>query len=215
MASVLKALLYARVSTNDQHPESQLEELRLYCRARKWVLVEEIVDHGFSGGNDQRPGLKRLITLARSRKVDVVLTVKLDRLARSLRHLVTLLDEFSSLGVQFVSIHDQIDFTSASGRLMLHIIGAFAEFERSLIRERTIAGLAHARSRGRRLGRPKTTDVEAIVKLRAQGLSHKDIVKQLNVSSGSVWRALKGTPKSCTKHESKSPSKSKVQDDEN
>jgi DNA invertase Pin-like site-specific DNA recombinase len=160
------------------------------------VITEEIVDHGFSGGTDKRPGLKRLMELVKARKVDVVVVTKLDRLARSLRHLVTLLDEFSSLGIQFVSLKDQIDMTTASGRLMLHIIGAFAEFERSLIRERTVAGLEHARRLGKRLGRPKTRNDEFILSLRAKGLSYSEISRKIGCEKSAVYRAIKAVAKS-------------------
>lgn len=103
-------------------------ELASFCDARNWHILEEIVDHGYSGGTDQRPGLKQLLTLVHARKVDIILVTKLDRIARSLKHLVAMLDEFQELGVQFVSIHDQIDLTTPAGRLMLHIIASFAEF---------------------------------------------------------------------------------------
>lgn len=187
-----RALVYARVSTSDkgQKPEVQLTELRRFCAARGWDILEEITDHGFSGGTDKRPGLARLMSLARGRKVDVVVVAKMDRLFRSLRHLVTTLDEFQTLGVQFASIGDQIDLTTASGRLMLQIVGAFSEFERALVRERTLAGLAYARKQGKRLGRPKTRDDEAILALRRQGLSYSEIERRLGVSRPSIRRAL-------------------------
>jgi DNA invertase Pin-like site-specific DNA recombinase len=188
----MRAVIYSRVSTSDknQNPEVQSAELRRFCEARGWELFEEITDHGFSGSTDKRPGLQRLVGLAKARKIDVVLVVKLDRLARSLRHLVSLLDEFASRGVQFVSIRDQIDLTTASGRLMMHLLGAFAEFERSLIRERTMAGLDHARRCGKKLGRPKTRDDAAILRLRQEGLSYTQIQKQLGVSRPSIHRAI-------------------------
>lgn len=189
----MKALTYSRVSTShhEQKPEAQVAELRRYCTAREWTITEEIVDHGYSGGTDQRPGLKQLLVLVRSRKVEIVVVTKIDRMARNLRHLVSLIDEFSTLGVQFVSIGDQIDMTTASGRLMLHIIAAFADFERSLIRERTVAGLAYARSQGKTLGRPKIRDDGAILKLRAAGLSYTQIQRMLGVSRPSIHRAIK------------------------
>jgi putative DNA-invertase from lambdoid prophage Rac len=201
----MRALTYSRVSTShhDQKPEVQVETLRSYSATRGWQIVDDIVDHGFSGGTDRRPGLKRLLTLVRTRKVDVVIVTKLDRLARSLRHLVSLLDEFSSLGVQFVSISDQIDLTTASGRLMLHIIGAFSEFERSLIRERTVAGLAYARSQGKKLGRPKTRDDDAILRLRARGLSYSQIQRELGVSRPSIRRALVAAGTKTSKNQAK------------
>lgn len=197
MKSRPKALIYSRVSTSDkgQNPEVQCSELRRFVLAREWDLYDSIVDHGFSGGTDKRPGLKWLLELVRSRKVDIVIVTKLDRLARSLRHLVSLLDEFTALGVQFISIKDQIDMTTAGGRLMLHIIGAFAEFERNLIRERTLAGLAYAKSQGKILGRPKMRDDEAINALKLEGLSQSAIQKRLGVSKGAIWRAL-SAPKS-------------------
>jgi DNA invertase Pin-like site-specific DNA recombinase len=189
----MRTLTYSRVSTADkQNPEAQVEELRRYCDSRGWTICEEITDRGFSGGTgpEKRPGLVRLMALARARKIDVICVSRLDRLFRSLKHLVTVLDELQSLGVMFVSIGDQIDMTTASGRLMLQIVGAFSEFERGLIRERTVAGLAYVRSRGQRLGRPKTCDDAAILKLRAEGLSYTKIQQRLGVSRPSIRRAL-------------------------
>jgi DNA invertase Pin-like site-specific DNA recombinase len=206
------AVLYSRVSTSDkgQNPEVQLVELRRFCSARQWNVVNEIVDHGYSGASDRRPGLAQLMSLVRNRQVDLVLVAKMDRLFRSLKHMVTTLDEFQSLGVQFISVGDQIDLTTASGRLMLHIIAAFAEFERALIRERTVAGLLFARSQGKTLGRPKKRDDKAIVALRRQGLSQSAICKLLKVSKGAVWRAIQAAPKTPPNGDSKKPTKSKA-----
>ena len=201
-----RVAIYARVSTTrDQKPEVQVDELRKYCAARGWDVVIEIVDQGFSGKTDQRPGFKQLMTLVRSRKVDVVIVVKLDRLFRSLKHLVVTLQDFSELGVEFVSLRDQMDMTTASGRLLLHVIGAMAEFEAELIRERTLAGLDHARSKGVRLGRPQKHDPEAILKLRQQGLSYRQIQKQLNVPQGVVWDAIRTARKSSPNSEPETP----------
>lgn len=206
----MRVATYSRVSTErDQSPEAQRSELSRYSQARSWRLTEEIVDHGYSGGTDQRPGLKRLLSLVRARKVDVVVVTKLDRLARSLRHLVSLLDEFSSLGVQFVSIGDQIDLSTASGRLMSHMIGAFAEFERALIGERTRLGLEYVRSQGVRLGRPQLHDPEAIRALRAEGKSYRTISSALGVLMGSIVRAVNGAPKTLPSVAPKSPRTSK------
>lgn len=191
MVSHLKVVLYCRVSTiADQDPEVQVSELKQYCEARKWLISKIIIDHGYSGGTDKRPGLKELMTLVKARKVDAVLVVKMDRLFRSLKHLVLILDELLSLGVLFVSLKDQIDLSTASGRLMVQVIGAFAEFERSLVRERTMAGLAYARSQGKTLGRPKTRNDDAIINLRTKGLSYSQIQKALNISRPAVYRAL-------------------------
>lgn len=189
----MRSLLYSRVSTLDkgQNPEVQMSELRRFCLSRGWENTNEISDIGYSGGTDQRPGLKKLLILARSRQIDVVICTKLDRMARSLKHLVSLLDEFNSLGIIFISVHDQIDLSTASGRLMVHIIGAFSEFERALIRERTMAGLAFAKSKGTKLGRPKKRDDVAILALRRQGLTYSQIQKKLRISRPAIGRALR------------------------
>lgn len=193
-----KACIYIRCSTNhhEQKPEIQTEELRQYCQARSWVIAEEIIDHGFSGSSSNRPGLKKLRRLVTSRKVDVVVVVKLDRLFRSMKDLLITLQEFSDLGVDFVSVKDQVDLTTASGRLMVHIIGAFAEFEKDLIRERTLAGLAYAKSKGKILGRPTEYNGDEIRELYRKGMSLRAIQRYLGSSLGVVYRAIEADPKS-------------------
>ena len=190
--SLLKVVTYSRVSTShhDQNPEVQVYELRRYCTARGWDIAEEIVDHGYSGGTDQRPGLKRLMTLVRTRKIDAVVILKLDRLFRDLKHLITTLEEFQALGVLFVASHDNIDYTSPMGRLMVQIMGALGEFEKGRLRERTMMGLAHARACGKRLGRPRNGKEEDIRALRAKQMTYSQIQKKLGVSKGAVGRAL-------------------------
>lgn len=203
-----RVVIYARCSTTrDQKPEVQLAELRSYCKAREWIIVEEIVDHGYSGTNADRPGLRNLLKLVRERKVDVVAVLKLDRLFRSLKHLVLIVDEFEELNVEFVSVKDQLDLTTSAGRLLRNLLACFAEFEAALIRERTLIGLDHAVSIGKKLGRPQENDIEAIKKLRTQGLSYRNIAKQLNCSMGAVCRALKAAPKSAQQSDQKSPVK--------
>jgi DNA invertase Pin-like site-specific DNA recombinase len=183
------------VSTNkrEQKPEVQVGELRRYCKARGFKIVHEIVDRS-GGAEADRPGLKRLIALVRSRDVDAVVVVKLDRLFRSLKHLVNTLSEFEALGVKFIATRDQVDLTTPAGRMFVQILGSLAEFERELIRERICLGLDHARSQGKRLGRPKTTDEEAVRKLWRQGLSYKAIERRLGVSKGAVCRSLRTSP---------------------
>jgi DNA invertase Pin-like site-specific DNA recombinase len=150
----MRAGIYARVSTHEQEPENQLAELRRYASARGWS-VAEYVDRGVSGAKDRRPALDQLVADARRRRVDVVVCWRLDRLGRNLKHLILLLEELQALGVAFVSLAEGIDATTPAGKLQLHILGAIAEFERARIRERVMAGLARARSEGRRLGRPR------------------------------------------------------------
>src|SRR3989344_8341826 len=128
-----------------------------------------------------------------SRAIDAIIVVKLDRLFRSLKHLVTTLDEFAALGICFIAVRDSLDYSTPSGRLMAQILGSLAEFEKSLLIERTRAGLEYARSIGKQLGRPKVRDDAAITKLRGTGLSYSEIAKELKVSRGSVYRALSGS----------------------
>ncbi len=185
--------VYARVSTTDkgQDTELQLKDLRAFAHARGWQVHEEYVDEGLSGMLTKRPALDRLLTACRHRQIDVVLVWRLDRLGRSLKHLIMMLDELKSLGVAFVALHEQIDCTTATGQLMLHLLGAFAEFERALIRERVKAGLAHARTKGQRLGRPRLVIDSARVKaLRKDGRSIRQIAQTLHISSGSVHKTL-------------------------
>jgi DNA invertase Pin-like site-specific DNA recombinase len=153
-----RVALYARVSTagKGQNTEVQLVELRQVAQLRGWQVVDEYVDEGESGTKDSRPALDRMVTDAQAGKLDLVAVWKLDRLGRSLAHLLRLLDQLQSWGVGFVSLRDAgIDTTTAAGRLMLQLVGAFAEFERELIRERVIAGVRRAQAQGKHCGRPK------------------------------------------------------------
>src|SRR5436305_2882874 len=151
----MKAAIYARVSTVDQEPENQLQELRRYVQARGWAATE-YVDRGVSGAKDRRPALDDLVRDARRRRFDVLVCWRLDRLGRNLKHLITMLDELQALGIAFVSLAEGIDATTPAGKLQMHILGAIAEFERGRIRERVVAGLQRARAQGKRLGRPRT-----------------------------------------------------------
>src|SRR6266576_2759898 len=150
----VKAAIYARVSTVDQEPENQLQELRRYVTARGWMAAE-YVDRGVSGAKDRRPALDQLLADARRRRFDVLVCWRLDRLGRNLKHLITLLEELQALGVAFVSLNEGIDATTPAGKLQMHILGAIAEFERARIAERVKAGLQRARAQGKRLGRPR------------------------------------------------------------
>jgi len=195
---VNRIALYARVSTlnDNQDPEMQLSELREYAARRNWQIVEEYVDRGVSGSKDSRPALNRLMAHAHRRGFDAVLVWKIDRWGRSLKHLVTSLAELDAYGIAFVSLRDNLDLGTPSGRLMFQIIVAMAEFERALIQERVRAGLAHARAKGKRLGRPRVNVSESrILDLRNAGLSWRAIAKELKVGTGTVHRAAQGCPK--------------------
>ena len=158
----MRAAIYARVSTVDQEPENQLGEIRRYVEARRWTAVE-YVDKGVSGAKDRRPALDQLLADAKRRRFDVLVCWRLDRLGRSLKHLITLLDELQALGVTFVRLAEGIDATTPAGRLQMHILGAIAEFERARIAERVKAGLQRAKEQGKRLGRPRKKTPAAIV----------------------------------------------------
>lgn len=188
LAAIMRAAIYARVSTFDQEPENQLQELRRFVAARGWTGTE-FVDKGVSGAKDKRPALDALVTAGKRRQFDVLVVWRLDRLGRNLRHLILLLDELSALGVAFVSLAEGIDATTPAGRLQLHVLGAIAEFERERIRERVLAGLERARRQGRRLGRPKSRPpVERLASV--EGLTLSAGAEQLGVSLSTLkrWR---------------------------
>ena len=193
MAPGIRAAVYARVSTLDQEPENQLAELRRYVRARSWPEAVEYVDKGVSGSKDRRPALDRLIRDATRRRFDVLICWRLDRLGRSLKHLVTLLDELHAVGVSFVSLGEGIDCTTPAGRLQLHVLAALAEFERGRIAERVAAGLARARRQGKTLGRPRV-EVSADALASVVGLSTRQAAVRLGVSASTVRRRLRQKP---------------------
>jgi DNA invertase Pin-like site-specific DNA recombinase len=191
--TTVRAAIYARVSTADQHAEIQVEQLRAYAGARGFEVVAEYVDGSVSGAQRRRVALDSLMASARRREVDLVACTKLDRLGRSLHHLLEVLGELEALGVEFVSTDDGIDTSTPTGRLFLQIRGAFAEYERALIRERTMAGLIAARKRGRRLGRPRAlgrTDRERVARLRRSGHSIRAIAAVLGTSASTIHRQV-------------------------
>jgi len=183
----MRCAIYARVSTCEQEPENQLQELRRYSDARGWTTVEYI-DKGVSGAKDRRPSLDRLVADARRRRFDVLVVWRLDRLGRNLKHLVTLLEDVQAVGIAFVSLGEGIDCTTAAGRLQLHVLAALAEFERARIAERVRAGLARVRASGKRLGRPAAGLALADV-MRTTHLSVREAAGALGVSRSVVHRA--------------------------
>jgi DNA invertase Pin-like site-specific DNA recombinase len=186
----LRCGVYARVSTHEQSCESQLLELREYASRRGWVVTREFVDTGWSGAKERRPELDRLTADCRRRRLDVVLVYRFDRFARSVRQLVLALEEFRSLKIDFVSIHEGCDTSTPNGRLVFNIFASIAEFERELIRDRVRSGLAAARKRGTRLGRPQSAvDVGRIHTLRAAGTPWRVLAKQLGLSVNTVRKA--------------------------
>jgi DNA invertase Pin-like site-specific DNA recombinase len=168
----------------------QLRELREYCSRRGWQVSGEFVDVGISGAKEKRPELDRLLADAHRRRFDSVVVWKFDRFARSVSHLLRALETFQALGIEFVSLSEQMDTSTPTGKMVFTVLGAVAELERSLIAERVRAGLRNARAKGKRLGRPpRELDGKRIAALRAQGVGWRAIAKQLGVGVGTLYRS--------------------------
>src|ERR1700687_4554256 len=197
-----RAALYLRVSTLDQHPETQLYDLRQMAQQRGYQIVEEYTDR-ISGAKARRPGLDELMHDARRGRFDVVLVWASDRIARSVRHFLEVLDELNHLGIEFVSFRENIDTGGPLGRAIIVIIGAIAELERNLIIERVRAGMRRAKLEGRRIGRaPLDVDRQAVLRDRGRGMSLTDIAQAHRTSRASVSRIIKEarettSPKGC------------------
>lgn len=186
-----KAALYLRVSTLDQHPETQLHDLRILAAQRGFEIVNEYTDK-ISGAKAKRPGLDQLLADARRGRFDVVMVWAFDRLARSVRHFLEVLDELNHLQIEFVSFRENIDSGGPLGRALVVIIGAIAELERNLIIERVRAGMRRAKLEGRQIGRrPLDVDRAAVLRDRQRGMSLKDVAKAHRISKSSVCRVLK------------------------
>lgn len=200
-----RAGIYARVSTTNhgQDPQLQTREMREYCERRGWNVVDEYVDVGISGTKDSRPELNRLMADAHRRRFDTILVWKLDRFGRSLRHLVNSLAELEARGIAFISLRDNLDLSTPSGRLMFQIIGAMAEFERALIAERVKAGMQNARAKGRRIGRPSriplTEDLkkEIAASYRRGDGSFRKLASQFGCSLGTIQRCIAPYQRAC------------------
>ncbi len=189
-----RVAIYARVSTSNgqQSPDMQLQALREYCDARSLKIHKEYVDEGISGSKDSRPALNAMMDDARKRKFDTVLVWKFDRFARSTKHLITALEEFKSLGIDFISYSENIDTSSPMGKAMFTIVGAIAELERSLIVERVKSGLEAAKKRGKKLGRPgMKADPEKLKELLSRGQSINAAAKRLGIPTTTAYRLAK------------------------
>jgi DNA invertase Pin-like site-specific DNA recombinase len=185
--------LYLRVSTSDQTIENQRHALIAACEARGWRIVDVFEDPGISGakGRDRRPGFDRLLKAATRRQIDVVAAWSVDRLGRSLQDLVAFLSELNSVGADLYLERQAVDTTTPAGRALFQMLGVFAEFERSIIQERVIAGLARARKAGKRLGRPKIAGRKEQAIREALAKGDKGILKiaaEYGVGSGTVQR---------------------------
>ncbi len=186
----MKAAIYARVSTTaNQSVEMQLRDLQELATRRGLEIVGEYCDEGVSGAKGSRPALDRMLADAHAGKFKAILVWKLDRLGRSLLHLVRLLEDLRRIGIELVSFSEGLDFTTTTGKLLFQIISAFAEFERDCIRERVLAGMRNARAKGKKIGRPpKILDISETIRLRRGGSSWREIGKKLGVGASTARR---------------------------
>lgn len=194
----MRCAVYARVSTsnNGQDPAMQTRELREYCERRGFTVIGEYVDVGISGTKDRRPELDKLMRDAHRRRFDVCCVWRFDRMARSVSHLLRVLETFNTLGVNFVSLSEAIDTATPTGKMVFTVLGAVAELERSLIVERVKAGLRNARAKGKRLGRPRViVDRSRITALRTEGLSWAKIADRLGIGEGTAYRLAQASAK--------------------
>jgi len=182
-----KVAIYARVSTDEQSPDAQLRDLREYVRARGWEQVVEFIDVGESGSKDNRPAWSELWTQIRQRKINVLVVAAIDRVGRSLPHLVKILSTVGELNVTLVSLRECFDLSTAQGRMMAGLFAVLADYELSLIKERTKAGMRAARAKGRQIGPKKNYfDVKKATEMRDLGLGQIKIARALGVGVGRV-----------------------------
>ena len=191
-----KVAIYVRVSTSGQTVENQEREILAHCQRQGWTIHKVYRDEGFSGAVAVRPALTEMLADARLGRFNLLVVWKIDRLARSISHLLEVLTELKGLGIGFVSLTEAINTETAQGRMLCSFLAAIAEFERELIQERVRSGIARARSQGIAIGRPRRGfDVAKAMELKNQGLGYKQIAKSLNVPRSTIHRALKGIPK--------------------
>src|SRR5271154_2229884 len=189
----MKAAIYVRVSTADQHVESQLYDLRELAARRGFSVVKEYADRGISGSKVRRPALDALMADANRKRFDVVLVAAFDRVARNVRHFLEVLDELNHLGIEFVSLRENIDTGGPLGRAMVVIVGAIAQVEKQAIVERVRAGMRRARLEGRQIGRaPLQVDRLALLRDRERGMSLNQLARAYRISKASVCRIVKG-----------------------
>lgn len=195
MQTIKRVAIYARVSTMNkgQDPQMQMRELKEYCKHRGWEIAEEYIDEGISGAKDSRPELDRMMADTHRRRFDAVVCWKFDRFARNVSHLLKSLETFSALGVQFVSLSEQIDTSTPTGKMVFTVLGAVAELERSLIGERVRAGLRNAKAKGKKLGRPPIREL-SLAEIRQLRRDRKQARTSFNLLAEkygvSVWTAF-------------------------
>jgi DNA invertase Pin-like site-specific DNA recombinase len=184
--------IYVRVSTEDQNLNNQVNQLRDYCSRLNYTIYKVYADK-ISGSIESRPAFNTLMEDSRKKLFDAVLTWKLDRLGRSVKHLISIVEEWKSKGIDIICYNQNIDTTTPNGKLMFHIIGAFAEFEKDMISERTKAGLDRARKEGKTLGRPRVSKyhINKVLEIYKETDSINRTSKEVNISYGSCWKIIK------------------------
>jgi DNA invertase Pin-like site-specific DNA recombinase len=188
----MKVAIYSRVSTQEQRVDMQVSDLHRYCEQRGFEIYKEYADEGISGTKEKRPSLDELMADARKRKFDAVICWRFDRFARSTKHLITALDEFKHLKIDFISFQENIDTSSPLGKAIFTIVSAIAELERSIIVERVRAGVKRAKEKGKTLGRPKRLNLDGkeLIRFKEQGMSLRQIARMVHACPATVYKTL-------------------------
>lgn len=187
----MKIAIYARVSTDEQTVENQIRDLSAYCQLKGWTDIIIFKDEGISGSKISRPEFDKMLRMAKNKEIQTILVWKFDRASRSTKHLITLLEDFNSWGVDFVSLKENIDTSTPAGRLMYTMISAFAQFERDTLIERTKSGMSRAKAEGKHIGRTKQYDWQSIQAMHNNGQPTKEIADHYNMSQSQVRKILK------------------------
>ena len=182
--------IYVRVSTEDQSCEAQLSDLRRYCDQRGFKIFKEYSDEGISGAKERRPALDQLMDDAKKKRFNIVLVLRFDRFARSTKHLITALEDFKHLGIDFISYSENIDTSSPLGKAIFTIVSGISELERNIIVERVKSGISRAKEKGKKLGRSKelNLDPQELLRLKRKGLSVRKVASKMNASKSSVQK---------------------------
>jgi len=192
---ILKVAIYTRVSTKDQNVQMQLDLCRTHVKRTKNTIYKEYIDIGESGSKTSRPAFDEMIKEMRRYKFHAICVYKLDRIGRSLPHLVNLFDEFRKKGVHFISVTQNIDTTTPEGMMFIQMLMVLAEYERAMTVDRVKAGMERAKREGKIIGRPKSNlDTYKILRLKNKKVSLRNIAKELNTSLGGVQRCIKKNP---------------------
>lgn len=195
-----KVALYCRVSTDSQTTENQVLELKVYCERQGWSIYKVYEDKGVSGSQHDRPALDEMLQDAEKKKFDILVVWKIDRIARSVVHLLEVLTTLRNLGIGFASETESINTESAQGRMLLTFLAGISEFEREICIERVRSGMARCKAQGiKKIGRPRVGfDVKKAIELRQDGLGYKQIAKQMNIARTTLYRSLRAIPKTQT-----------------